>query len=815
MPPSIHANGVVPRTGLRRYHFTIANHDLLDNVQITPAFLKAASDWYMVVSLPRESGRFIRLKPLLAYKSGSEARKYVGEFLRVPPNVLQTKEFVVVAMKGEANFDLEVEINTDHLGLIEKAHHAVASAAPNGVPVLLDIDVFAADQESKRVLGSRVGMTLVLSPMREMAGFSGYSALDFGNTSTTLVCSETNQNDFQVIQADVVRPPAIDAPAPVFTALGISGITPGETPQQFTSYECRIGHKVVMDGREDGKDEWLVLGAKRLLSDRRQADIDNGADFIVLNNATHTIPSHDPAEVFISQMLCGFFYHRQSIPKPIVVTCPTTFSDSEVHRLRTIVARAFHRASGKSANSFQPEMVDALVPVVIDEASAAAFYFVHKDFISGPGRMPGFRYLYPRGMHMLLYDCGGGTTDLSLVKLEAADADHLKISVLGRAGHRTFGGDFITEQVFRILKMKLAALRGGIPAAPIPAKLKDFLEANKAAIDRAIPTTYDARQIQNQSAITRRQTALSLWQLAESLKLGLSIAGTQVVTPGEGEEQNLLNLIWRAISPSASTPEGQKFPEESMSDLKVHRREVDCLIDGEINRTVQYANDLIDTCLMPEDGSNGIAGGLSSLEVPEVHWVYIVGNASRYPRIREMLLDEQQGLRVRFLKDRLAYVASDDLKNSVAKGGIVAMKLRNMAMGMVVSWDRDLMKKLPFDIVHMTLGMLGDRVLFRTGELYSGLTSKTIDIKPDPATGNPIVREVVLSRRWPGDSAASPYVIFRFREPIEGPYLFEYDEEDAHGFIAYPKRAGGKEERVIGEPFDVPPYLAPQQSGNI
>jgi len=810
MTASIHAKGVVPRTGLRRYHFTIANADLLDHVQITPQVLADADEWYLVVSLARELGKFIHIRPTEPHRSGAEARRHVGQFLQVPPSVMQAKEFVVVALRGESPLDMEIEIDTDHPTLVAAAErHAAAKkqAAAAGVPVPLDIDAFVIDPDTKGVLSSRVDARLMLSPMQAMRVFPGYAALDFGNTSTTLACSETNQPDFDVIQADVLDALA-DHPSPVLTALRISGIKPGASPADFTAYESCIGHQA-MEGRED---EWLVLGAKRLLSDRRQADADSEGNVVILNNTTYDVPPEDPAEVFIGQMLQGFFYHRQAIPEPIVVTCPTTFSDAEVNRLRRTVARAFHRVSGKNAASFRPELIDARVPVVIDEASAAAFYFVYRDFISGPGRMPAFRYLYPEGMHMLLYDCGGGTTDLSLVRLEAADDEHLKISVLGRAGHRTFGGDFITEQVFRLLKMKLAALRGEIPPPPPPAKLREFLDSNRVIIDRAIPTTYDVRQIQNQAAIARRNTALSLWQVAERLKVRLSVAGAQSVTP-EFSEQDLLNQVWRAVNPKEPS-----FPEESMAELKLQRREVDALIDPEILRTIEYANDLCETCLAePGRGQEGRSN--AAREVPEVHWVYLVGNASRYPRIREMLLEEGQGLRVRYLKDRLARVSPQDFKNSVAKGAIVAMKLRTMAMGMTVSWDQQLVRRLPFDIVHVTLGKAGDRVLYPAGELYQDLLPKTIEIKADPVTGRPVVREVVLHRRWPGERRAEPYVIFRFPEPIEGPHLVAYDIDEesdtAHRFICYPKREGGREDKVAGDPFEAPPYLAPPQSGKI
>jgi hypothetical protein len=252
-----------------------------------------------------------------------------------------------------------------------------------------------------------------------------------------------------------------------------------------------------------------------------------------------------------------------------------------------------------------------------------------------------------------------------------------------------------------------------------------------------------------------------------------------------------------------------------MAELRIQRREVDTLVDPEIVRTIEYANDLISTCL--DDGAVENGGGT---EVPEVHWVYLVGNASRYPRIREMLLDSQHGLRVRFLDERLARVSPEDFKNSVAKGAIVAMKMQTMAMGMTVSWDQQLMRRLPFDIVHVTLGKAGDRVLYRTGELYADLLPKTIDIKPDPATGKASVRQLVLHRRWPGEKKAVPHVIFNFADgPVMGSYLVAYDADDesdtARKFIVYPKGENGRQQKVAGEPFEAPPYLAPPQSGKI
>lgn len=808
MAASIRAHDVIPRTGRRMYKFTIAAKDCVDGVQLTTDVLKGLGDWFMVLSLAK-GFNFIELRPKEPHKSGPEARRYVGEVLKVPSAQLQARDFIVVKLAGQKNLDLSVTVDTDSPVLIEKARQLRTEAGRGGfVPgarVPFTIDVFAIDPETRAVLSSRVDATLSLEPMREMAHFDGFSALDFGNTSTTLVHSRMNEDDFEVVQADALVAVA-ESPTPVQTALCISDFRRAEKPEQFNTYRCVIGSKAIED-RED--EEWLVLGAKRLLADRRRADAAAG-EVLVLGDAVHGIPSEDPAEVFISKMLQGFFYHRQSIPEPMVVTCPTTFTVSEVERLRRTVARAFHRATGKTASSFRSDLIDLRVPIVVDEASAAAFYFAYRDFITAPGRMPAFRYLYPQGMHMLLYDCGGGTTDLSLVRLEAVDDGHLKISVLGRAGHRTFGGDFITEQLFRLLKLKLAISKGFAEAPPSPRQLPEFLRKHDKDINKYVPTTYDVRQMQNDEARKHAKTAMALWQLADKMKVRLGGAGVKSVIPGDPEVDAASAELVPLEELKACA--GLDYQNEA-EQLRVERRELDALIDPEIDRTIQYANDLISNCMarLAVEQANQAD---SPLEIPEVHWVYVVGNASRYPRILERLLDEKQGLSVRFLKDRLANIPAEDFKNAVAKGAVVAMKLQRTEMGLTVTWDQNLMKKLPYDIVHETLGKASDHVLFEAGEIYSRRMRRTLEVRPDPSTGRATTREIVLSRRWPGETHATKHLVFRFDEPISGPYVIEYDEE-SKAFIAYPNRDDGAEERVEAEPFEPVPYVAPPQSGRI
>lgn len=803
MTATIHAHDVIPLTGERTFQYTVKLADLIDNIEITEAFLRDVDDWFMVLSLPKAIGRFVRLFPAGPHKGGADARRYVGDVLKVPAAALTVNDFYVVMLSKNKDLNMGVRVDTDKAACLEqieehrKQHNRQSVAA--GMTVTINVDIFAMDPEQKRVVTSRNELTLMLTPITPMETFDGYSAIDFGNTSTTLARSRVNEDSFAVIQADI-REPLAEPGKPVQTALRIGAITPAESADGFHQYRCGIGERWITNVGTD----WLVLGAKRLLSDRKRGAADTGCT-VVLKNTVYTIPIEDPAELFISEMLRGFFFHEQAIPEPIVVTCPTTFTVSEVARLRRTVARAAHRATGQPASSFRRSLIEQRVPLVVDEASAAAFYFAYVDFIAGPGRMPAFRYLYPNGMHMLLYDCGGGTTDMSLVRLESPEEGQLRVSVLGRAGHRTFGGDFITLQVYRLLKLKLAIWKGFPEEVPSPAKLPEFLREHEPVVEsQYVQTQYDVRQMQNDAAQHRAGTAMAIWQVAERLKVLLSREGVTSVAPDEIENAEILKKFKQQTGFD---------PEVDSEQLRILRREVDALIDPEIDRTIEYANDLVTSGLGSVMKATAGRTG-DSLELPEVHWVYIVGNAARYPRVRERLLDAEKGLKIRFLKDRVAEVRSEDFKNSVAKGAIVAMKLQRMAMGMTVSWDQDLVNRLSFDIVHETLGKAGDQVLFETGERYTSQLRRTLEIPPDPVTKKAITREIVLSRRWPGEARAEKHLIFRFREAIVGPYAVAYDD-DLQAFIAFPDRQGGEDERVVAEPFEVVPYVAPPQSGKI
>ena len=124
-------------------------------------------------------------------------------------------------------------------------------------------------------------------------------------------------------------------------------------------------------------------------------------------------------------MLEAFYRQERNYPERLVLTCPTTFSRQEVQQLKLAAYHGVRRSRGLEPRSDNPsdEELKKIIPWVVDEASAAAFYFVHDEFLEKDGRVSGFRYIYPKGMNLLLFDCGGGTTDIALVHVKASEVE--------------------------------------------------------------------------------------------------------------------------------------------------------------------------------------------------------------------------------------------------------------------------------------------------------------------------------------------------------------------------------------------------------
>lgn len=149
-------------------------------------------------------------------------------------------------------------------------------------------------------------------------------------------------------------------------------------------------------------------------------------------------------------------------PCSIVATFPTSYPASLRRNLKEILT----------------ELNIKEIDTRFDEATAAAIYYVWREVGADPVcAMNGLMARCRKDRHgrsyqnILLYDLGGGTTDIALIQLLyeelpifSEDADrgnggrYFRITprLLGTTGHRYIGGDLITLWLFRLIKTRFA-----------------------------------------------------------------------------------------------------------------------------------------------------------------------------------------------------------------------------------------------------------------------------------------------------------------------------------------------------------------------
>lgn len=693
--------------------------------------------------------------------------------------------------------------------------------------------------------------TLQLKPdLCRAPGFPGYVGIDLGNTSTTLAVmpeGKSGIDDILLFKLD-----AEYRRDPLTTAVRVTGL--GAASATWLAGERAI--------RLTGAGGSLILGAKRLL-----ADPDASPHRVWLSGGVQLMPKALPAELFVSSVIGEFHRSYRADADPdrrwhihagreenpaltspgLAVTCPTTFTDREIAALRRAVSAGHHRAIG-AANA--PPPAASAIALVVDEASAAGMFFVYRDFILGPGFTRTLHALYPHGLNLLVYDCGGGTTDIALINVfavfdESQDrVSRLQIDVIGRSGHRQFGGDDISKAVFRLVKAKLAhrvaahlnktAPRFVLPSEP--ERLPAALATGSTVIDELVPTGFDPTRPNLDTERTKAVAVLELWSHVEDLKHKLGDengpAEAKLSYPKSGGR--FAALIRESHRPAIAQI------DTFLGDIVVTRAEVAALIRADVQLSVEKANRLIRRRIgaRGEHDPEDEAPTARARAAGEVHQVYVLGNSSRYPLVREVI---RESLEVRFLAAAVGEKAAggdkpekldgrlvfpeDELKGAVAKGAVAALRLQHEVEGLEVTFDTELSRRLLFDLWFADYGDAPIRV-YREGEPYTDLQPREIapplaDAGATPASRGKTAR---LKRQWPDETVQENYLNFKFARPWIGPLLVQYVQEDGPAFKAAPPRGDvpapyftmtdlGTNETVCGEEEPQAAYVSPPQSG--
>jgi molecular chaperone DnaK (HSP70) len=738
-------------------------------------------------------------------KGQDEIYRMLAEFHRestIPERTRETNHLAVARVGKGSEITLEFSLDSDDRTFDD----LIGGLGPGDAVVSLNLVVFDEKRVDQGKLELRLESELGQRPA-DAPGYRGYVAIDLGNTATCVACLPeglSRESEIELLAVEPSRPPE-EVPRTVPSILRIEEIDSTADEDRFEHHhpdwaKWVIGSASAAGGASDG----LVLGAKRLATSR---DADKKKiNVFAWNERQHTpgprqpipIPRSIPAELLVCRIFQRFKEVNHTTPDRLAITYPSTLSKDELDNLSRTIYRGWLRMQVQPQTPQALEQQGQRLLLQLDEAAAAGFFFLYRRIFQGSAGLPGFRYLYPRGLNLLLYDCGGGTTDIALVtaRPDEVDPQRLAVVVRARSGLREFGGDNITTEIFRLLKARIALkmvheLRHPVSGQALPANLTDLavdLEKYSAGFEALVPTMFRP-EVMDAQANRNRQHTLELWDLAEKVKQLLQTQNE--ASPIFTAESKLFQFLLQR------QPDRKNQLLNALGQVKVQRREVDALIRDLLMRSIENCNGLIQEKLTPHG--------------EEVHCVAVAGNATRYPLVRELL---QEKLDVPFCEDRLEW-DQDNLKFAVAKGAVLALSVIQSNRGLI-DFPSDLSNRLPFDVAYRDLDVDDYYRLFFEHQRYDELSPNTIKIRPakDEREGAHVV---TLYRHWPGDMDPkrrpryTPFLTWTFPEPIQGPVTVAYDlTRTPAGFTA----RYGKIEGVLEEPQEET-YRSPVQRGNL
>lgn len=753
---------------------------------------------------------------------------------------------------GDWLLEITVDVDTNH-PVLKDLPRKTAADEREVISYSMQLEFYG---KGSKELKHAVKIPVLIGPATTPEDYDGVVALDFGNTRTTMICLPTsgilitsNPEDepFQVVRIPLDGNHKEDAIPSAVKARSFN--SPLNAPE-YPLADYTIGVAATLSAGLEKVSEGLIVGPKRRVADPRV----HLPEVMHLNGKRYEYPRYLPAEMYLRRLLQGFISEKRALPRTLFVTYPTTFSLREVDALRRAVYNSQRWAMGQAARLVDDELVndklETHVPRPLDEATAAAMYLLYRDDVSakGGGGTRAFIDKYPRGLYCLIYDCGGGTTDVSLVHAECKcifdqktnrEYFEFHFGVVGRTGVRRLGGDDITLAAYRVIKAKLAELiaseggrqdRNEIRHA-IPDKSEqwpEYLKRHLEAIDSVVPTTWPTETpgVRNASTLTQKEISIrqsavfALWEMAENLKIQLATSPTKSeepdveanAVPGVMLKSQRMAALWskwvatfmlgskkdwvaKIWDPSKKDDTAANKTKQTVfnaaEEISVSRAEIDAQVLPQIVESVEKMNRLLADRL-PSDC--------------EVERVYLVGNASRYPLIEQTI---RERLNVRFLDSPLRLRKCDSqAKLAVAKGACLRERLRDDHLQLRLISDRDIVKKLPYDVLVSGPG-IPHYALYQEGDVTDQLPERALPV-PEPAPNEEAPTYMRLFRRWPGETDVSSYLYFDFGEPLKGPLKVRFYKPDQS--FEMKDRSGDWVRGVEEIEADYVPYV---QSGTI
>ena len=402
----------------------------------------------------------------------------------------------------------------------------------------------------------------------------------------------------------------------------------------------------------------------------------------------------------------------------VVATHPVNYTPSHLEAMRNLY---------KDFLGLDPSKVE----LRYDEATAAAIYYLTRQLRGErihhfwaatddpllPPPKPGEPEVHK--FNMLVFDCGGGTTDIALLGVEierrtasnakgekTANWFEIRPTVLGLTGLENFAGDNMTLEAMLLLRFRLAQALVET-GQEIEVLSQAFLDSQKGRAETADLTdqrgfwsfgdaqnfkTYLKELGQLIASRTEDESDLNFYakvgdrcRYIVPTDFGQAAKDTDPSSTEYRLRRNLFNHLWNAaekLKIGLSKPENATFradvPAEllrqfrtpdgkellalcpDLSTIEVKRSELNSLISSKLRKAWDLAADL---CLELKKRGE------------KLHEVVLAGNGSQYPLVRELLQDQfapavsewfsYQERRVRF--------DVSDAKFACAKGAAIAV----------------------------------------------------------------------------------------------------------------------------------------------
>lgn len=383
----------------------------------------------------------------------------------------------------------------------------------------------------------------------------------------------------------------------------------------------------------------------------------------------------------------------------LIVTSPVNWSEAQKRALLERAAKAF---------DISPDRIHC----DLDEASAAALFHVWKEI--NDSNVNVFAIRHGLSHRFLIFDIGGGTTDIALVRVlltkEGDTISKITITVEGIAGYDR-GGNDLTMALFPLLKRKVAAkiaeqvsavlgsedsrnryfeklAKRFVPEdqsswqsnlinnintlkmsqSPLPSSMMEVL------VDQLLPTCYRLEEKGYSPECRLLATALfrNLFVLAESMKHGF---GQQ----SEVEQVTLRDASSDKIKKSLNViGEIYDIDTEPFYDLSLTKTEFEACTESVLQNAILRARLLCEAARREQDRKLAEDSENAESERARVSRIILAGQSSKLPLVRQVFKEVFDGKRDLFdpNHDDNFVFNHDEAKSCVVRGACVYRKYK-------------------------------------------------------------------------------------------------------------------------------------------